>query len=81
MSLLLSHGYFLEEDPKEKLIMRPYTPLGILYISDYLKQHGFSVQLLDSTFSTKISWKQNVLVQFLKVIAFYVNLITKLNLL
>jgi anaerobic magnesium-protoporphyrin IX monomethyl ester cyclase len=81
MSLLLSHGYFLEEDPKEKLIMRPYPPLGILYISAYLKQHGFSVQLLDSTFSTKISWKQNVLVQCPKVIAFYVNLMTKLNVL
>lgn len=81
MSLLLSHGYFLEEDPKEKLIMRPYPPLGILYISAYLKQHGYAVQLLDSTFSTKEEWKKKVLVQRPKAIAFYVNLMTKLNVL
>ena len=81
MSLLLSHGYFLEEDPKEKLIMRPYPPLGILYISAYLKQHGCPVNVLDSTFSTKSEWKEKVLAQRPKVIAFYVNLMTKLNVL
>jgi len=81
MSLLLSHGYFIEEDPKEKLIMRPYPPLGILYISAYLKQNGFSVHLIDSTFITKNKWKSDILVHCPKVIAFYVNLMTKLNVL
>ena len=28
--LLLTHGYFLFEDPKELQIMKPYAPLGIL---------------------------------------------------
>jgi hypothetical protein len=28
--VLFTHGYFLEEDLKEKAIMRPYPPLGIL---------------------------------------------------
>jgi hypothetical protein len=27
--LLLTHGYFLYEDPKELQIMKPYAPLGI----------------------------------------------------
>ena len=30
MEILLTHGYFLEEDEKEKSIMRPYAPLGLL---------------------------------------------------
>ena len=30
MKLLLTHGYFLMEDPKEQRIMKPYAPLGIL---------------------------------------------------
>ena len=36
MSILLTHGYFIEEDEKEQEIMRPYPPLGLLYISGYL---------------------------------------------
>ena len=46
MKIVLTHGYFLEEDPKEKLIMRPYPPLGILYISAYLEENGFPNQCI-----------------------------------
>ena len=28
MDLLLTHGYFLADDPKEHQIMKPYAPLG-----------------------------------------------------
>ena len=45
MDLLLAHGYFLCEDPKERRIMKPYPPLGILYLSSHLKQRGFNVGL------------------------------------
>ena len=38
--VLFTHGYFLEEDPKEKSIMRSYPPLGILYLSAYLESNG-----------------------------------------
>ena len=31
--ILLTHGYFLGEDEKEQQIMKPYAPLGLLYIS------------------------------------------------
>ena len=50
--LLLTHGYFLEEDEKEREIMRPYPTLGLLYLSSYLKRAGFSVEVFDTTFST-----------------------------
>ena len=52
MKILLTHGYFLAEDEKEKAIMRPYVPLGILYISAWLEQHGYNNEVFDSTFST-----------------------------
>ena len=50
MDLLLTHGYFLAEDPKELAIMKPYVPLGILYLSSHLKRRGFDVEVFDSTF-------------------------------
>ena len=49
--LLLSHGYFLAEDEKEREIMRPYPPLGLLSCSAYLKREGFSVEVFDTTFA------------------------------
>src|SRR6516225_3220278 len=51
--VLLTHGYFLYEDPKELQIMKPYAPLGILYISSHLRARGFAVEVFDTTFSTR----------------------------
>ena len=45
MDLLLTHGYFLHEDPKELQIMKPYAPLGILYLSSHLRAKGFAVEM------------------------------------
>ncbi len=53
MKLLLTHAYFLGEDPKERQIMKPYAPLGILYLSSYLRGHGFDVDIYDSTFGSR----------------------------
>jgi anaerobic magnesium-protoporphyrin IX monomethyl ester cyclase len=53
MRLLLTHGFFLSEDPKEQQVMRPYPPLGILYLSAYLRARGFDVDIYDSTFGSK----------------------------
>ena len=36
--LLLAHGYFLYEDPKELQILKPYAPLGILYLCSHLRK-------------------------------------------
>jgi len=53
MELLLTHGYFLDEDPKELQIMKPYAPLGILYLSSHLRAKGFDVEVYDSTFGSR----------------------------
>jgi anaerobic magnesium-protoporphyrin IX monomethyl ester cyclase len=53
MRLLLTHGYFLDEDVKEREIMKPYAPLGILYLSAHLRRQGFEPEIYDSTFGSK----------------------------
>ena len=51
--LLLSHGYFLEEDEKEREIMKPYPTLGLLSLSSYLERKGFAVEVFDTTFARR----------------------------
>lgn len=53
MRLLLTHAYFLFEDAKEQAIMKPYAPLGILYLSSHLRAKGFAVDIYDSTFGSR----------------------------
>jgi anaerobic magnesium-protoporphyrin IX monomethyl ester cyclase len=53
MDILLTHGYFLYEDPKELQIMKPYPPLGILYICSHLREKGIKAEVFDSTFSSR----------------------------
>jgi len=81
MSILLTHGYFLEEDKIEQQIMKPYPPLGLLYISAFLEQHNINHQVFDSTFSSEEKWMENIRQQQPKVIAFYTNLMTKIKIL
>lgn len=81
MKILLTHGYFLHEDPKEKEIMKPYPPLGLLYISAYLEQQGYDNEIFDSTFSDIETLKQRLLASPPDVIGIYTNLMTKLNVL
>jgi radical SAM superfamily enzyme YgiQ (UPF0313 family) len=79
MDLLLTHGYFLREDPKELQIMKPYVPLGILYLCSHLRQKGFKVEVFDSTFSTY----QDLLFALERtppsVLGIYANLMTRAN--
>ena len=81
MKILLTHGYFLAEDPKEQLIMRPYPPLGILYISSYLEANGFANDVYDSTFSNLTALKTYIEETKPGIIGIYTNLMTKLNVL
>ncbi|PBQ34879.1 B12-binding domain-containing radical SAM protein [Sphingobacteriaceae bacterium] len=77
--ILLTHGYFLEDDLKEQAIMRPYVPLGILYISAYLESKGISHNLHDSTFSSFEKFKDYLLKNKPGLIGIYTNLMTKLT--
>ena len=79
MNILLTHGYFLEEDEIEKKIMKPYPPLGLLYISAFLDNNNVAHQVFDSTFSSEEAWFDNVMANKPKVIAFYTNLMTKVK--
>jgi len=81
MRILLTHGYFLEEDEKEKHIMKPYVPLGILYISAFLEQHGFDNEVYDSTFSNKAAFFRYLDSFKPQIVGIYTNLMTKLNVL
>ncbi|MDZ7360808.1 MAG: B12-binding domain-containing radical SAM protein [candidate division KSB1 bacterium] len=81
MNILLTHGYFLHEDPKEKAIMKPYPALGLLYISAYLKQKDFSVEIFDGTFATKSQFAKLLKAKAPKIVGLYSNLMTKFNVL
>ncbi|HTL81837.1 MAG TPA: radical SAM protein [Bacteroidia bacterium] len=81
MRILLTHGYFLEEDEKEKLIMKPYVPLGILYVAAYLEKNKYPNTFFDSTFSSFAKLKEEISSTRPDVIGIYTNLMTKLNVL
>lgn len=81
MNIVLTHGYFLHDDPKEKAIMKPYPPLGLLYLSAYLEQHGFDNQVFDSTFSNFDKLKEFLLLEKPKIVGIYTNLMTKMRVL
>src|SRR5215470_1375790 len=77
MDLLLTHGYFLDEDPKELQIMKPYAPLGILYLSSYLRSKGFDVEIFDSTFRTRAELFRILETEPPSYLGIYVNLMTR----
>ena len=77
MDLLLVHSYCLQEDPHELAVMKPYPPLGILYISSHLKARGFDVRVFDSTFSNRDVFEQYVLQERPPVVGFYANLMSR----
>ena len=79
--VVFTHGYFLEDDPKEKVIMKPYPPLGILYLAAWLDLHGVENEVFDTTFSSKTAQKTRLLSNPPAVLAIYTNLMTKLNVL
>jgi anaerobic magnesium-protoporphyrin IX monomethyl ester cyclase len=75
--VLLTHGYFLSEDEKERQIMKPYPPLGLLYLSAYLKAHGHSVEIYDSTFGERAELLQRFQSTTRGLVGIYTNLITR----
>jgi radical SAM superfamily enzyme YgiQ (UPF0313 family) len=81
IDLLLSHGYVLADDPHEREIMMPYPSLGILYLSSYLKERGFGVEIHDSTFSTLAGFRQHLESCRPRVVGLSCNLLTRGNIL
>ncbi|HWE51872.1 MAG TPA: radical SAM protein [Bryobacteraceae bacterium] len=81
MRLLLTHAYFLREDPKEQQIMRPYAPLGVLYLSSHLRARGFDVEIYDSTFGSREELFRILREGPPSAIGIYGNLMTRANVL
>src|SRR5438105_4473621 len=81
MDLLLTHGYYLNDDPHELAVMKPYPPLGLLYISAYLKSRGVATTVFDSTFSTLLDLEQYLVREQPPVVGVYANLMTRGNVL
>ena len=79
MDLLLTHGYFLHEDPKELQIMKPYAPLGLLYLSSYLRATGFEVEIYDSTFGSRDELFRILETERPATLGIYANLMTRAN--
>lgn len=77
MDMLLVHSYCIQDDPHERDIMKPYPPLGILYITSHLKAKGFDVRVFDSTFSNTEAFKQYIEREQPPVVGFYTNLMAR----
>lgn len=79
MSILFTHAYYLSDDPKEQKIMKPYPPLGLLYVSAYLLTKNIPNDVFDSTFYSKEEQLDFILEKKAKVICIYTNLMTKIE--
>jgi anaerobic magnesium-protoporphyrin IX monomethyl ester cyclase len=77
--LLLTHGYFMFDDPKELQILKPYAPLGVLYLCSHLRAQGFDVEVFDTTFSTRDVLFQHLRTEKPSVLGVYANLMTRRN--
>jgi anaerobic magnesium-protoporphyrin IX monomethyl ester cyclase len=75
--ILLTHGYFLFEDEKELQIMKPYPPLGLLYLSAYLRRAGYGVEVFDSTFARREDLFARLRAESGGVVGIYTNLMTR----
>jgi radical SAM superfamily enzyme YgiQ (UPF0313 family) len=79
MSLLFTHAYYLSDDLKEQKIMKPYPPLGLLYVSAYMQNKNIANDVFDTTFSSiekQLAFIEN---KKPKVICIYTNLMTKIE--
>jgi anaerobic magnesium-protoporphyrin IX monomethyl ester cyclase len=79
--ILLGHAYFLKYDVVERRVMKPYPPLGILYLSAFLKRSGFSVEVFDSTFRDFADFERAVQRVKPRIVGLYANIITRENVL
>jgi anaerobic magnesium-protoporphyrin IX monomethyl ester cyclase len=79
MSILFTHAYYLSDDPKEQKIMKPYPPLGLLYVSAYLESKNIANDVFDTTFSSRQSQLEFIAGKCPKIVCIYTNLMTKVE--
>lgn len=54
LDLLLVNPYCLETQPERKTKMEPYPPLGLMALSAWVREQGYSVTIADGTFEPSI---------------------------
>ena len=81
MKVVLTHGYFLNEDPAELKVMKPYPPIGILSLSAWLTREEIPNEVFDSTFSDWEEMKQYLFVKQAGITGIYATLMTRFNVL
>ena len=59
--------------------MKPYAPLGILYLCSHLRSKGFNVEVFDTTFSTKAELIKFIQNETPSILGLYANLMTRSN--
>ncbi len=79
MDILLTHAYYLYEDPSEREVMKPYPPLGLLYIASSLRDQGFTVDVVDATFMSQDEHLARIEASEAATVGIYVNLMTRSN--
>jgi radical SAM superfamily enzyme YgiQ (UPF0313 family) len=57
--------------------MKPFPPLGLLYLSSHLKARGFAVVVHDTTFSSAAELVDRIAAERPAVVGLYCNLMTK----
>jgi radical SAM superfamily enzyme YgiQ (UPF0313 family)/SAM-dependent methyltransferase len=77
VDLVLTHGYSLHDDPQEQAIMRPYPPLGALYIASHLKAKGLAIDVFDTTFLGLGAFRAYLFRERPRVVGVYCNLMTR----
>ena len=61
--------------------MRPYPPLGILFVSAFLEENGYDNTIFDTTFSSTEKQRAYLLEHRPDCLMIYVNLMTRVNVL
>ncbi len=75
--IVLTHGCILAEDEKERRIMMPYPPLGLLYVAAYLKREGYAVEVLDPTLGSRSDLEGQLRRMSPSVLGLYATFLTR----
>src|ERR1700678_4139378 len=60
-------------------MLKPYAPLGILYLCSHLRKQGFDVDVFDTPFSSREALFRHLRTETPTVIGIYANLMTRGN--
>jgi radical SAM superfamily enzyme YgiQ (UPF0313 family) len=78
LDLLLTHAYFLRDDPHEQQLMRPFPPLGLQYLVAWLRRENLGrVDWWDSTFQEEADFERVLQETDPQTVGFYGHTLTR----